>query len=190
MADDSERDNALFVNLVLIFQSAAMQQMGKILNPLTGKVDRNLEQARFSIDTLSMLKEKTRGNLSPDLERLLDSTLLQLRMNFVEESRVEEQPTSGREQASADETGAQAQRTSGREQAAGEEPGAGSGEVKDSAAEPMAAGPIAGEPAAGKSVAGEPVRADKETGDAGGSHESGGRSSGGARRRDRAGGAK
>lgn len=103
MADDSQRDNALFVNLVLIFQSAAMQQMGKIINPLTGKVERNLEQARFSIDTLSMLKEKTRGNLSSDLERLLDSTLLQLRMNFVEESRSDdsrsEETASGSEAA-------------------------------------------------------------------------------------------
>ena len=69
---DPNRDDALFVNLVLIFQGAAMQQMGKIANPLTGKVERNLEQARFSIDTLAMLREKTRGNLSDDLERLLD----------------------------------------------------------------------------------------------------------------------
>ena len=82
----AERDDALFVNLILIFQGAAMQQMGKIINPLTGKVERNLEQARFSIDTLAMLKEKTKGNLSADLERLLDSTLLNLRMNFVDES--------------------------------------------------------------------------------------------------------
>jgi len=90
VADDSERDNALFVNLILIFQSAAMQQMGKIMNPITGEVEKNLEQARFSIDTLAMLREKTRGNLSSDLERLLDSTLLQLRMNFVDESAAQE----------------------------------------------------------------------------------------------------
>ncbi|MFZ1948085.1 MAG: DUF1844 domain-containing protein [bacterium] len=89
MTSDIERDNALFVNLVIIFQSAAMQQMGKIMNPLTGKVEKNLEQARYSIDILSMLKEKTRGNLSEDLERLLDSALLQLRMNYVEEAAAE-----------------------------------------------------------------------------------------------------
>ncbi len=87
---DTERDDALFVNLILIFQGAAMQQMGKIINPLTGKIDKNLEQARFSIDTLAMLKEKTRGNLSADLDRLLDSTLFNLRMNYVEEAAREE----------------------------------------------------------------------------------------------------
>jgi len=82
----AERDDALFVNLVVIFQGAAMQQMGKVLNPLSGKIERNLEQARFSIDTLAMLREKTRGNLSGDLERLLESVLVNLRMNFVEEA--------------------------------------------------------------------------------------------------------
>jgi hypothetical protein len=89
LASDGERDDALFVNLVMIFQGAAMQQMGKIASPLTGKVERNLEQARFSIDTLAMLREKTRGNLSDDLARLLDSTLLNLRMNYVEEASAE-----------------------------------------------------------------------------------------------------
>ncbi|HVP56858.1 MAG TPA: DUF1844 domain-containing protein [bacterium] len=97
--DPAEKDDALFVNLILIFQGAAMQQMGKILNPLTGKIEKNIEQARFSIDTLAMLREKTRGNLSDDLERFLDSRLLNLRMNFVEESAKEadagEKPGAG-----------------------------------------------------------------------------------------------
>lgn len=88
MEASMNRDEALFVNLVMIFKSAAMQQMGKVVNPLTGKVERNLEQARFSIDTIAMLKDKTKGNLTTDLERLLDSVLLELRMNFVEETRV------------------------------------------------------------------------------------------------------
>jgi hypothetical protein len=81
-----EQQDALFVNLVLVFQSAAMQQMGKIANPVTGKIERNLDQARFSIDTIEMLRNKTRGNLSSELEKLLDSTLTNLRMNYVEEA--------------------------------------------------------------------------------------------------------
>jgi hypothetical protein len=97
-----EKDDALFVNLVLIFQGAAMQQMGKVLSPLSGKIERNLEQARFSIDTLAMLREKTRGNLSGDLERLVDSALVNLRMNFVEEAA---KPEPERTAASGDRTG-------------------------------------------------------------------------------------
>jgi hypothetical protein len=82
---DGDHDDALFVNLVLIFQGAAMQQMGKIISPMTGKIERNFEQARFSIDMLAMLQDKTKGNLSDDLARLLDSTVLNLRMNYVAE---------------------------------------------------------------------------------------------------------
>jgi hypothetical protein len=100
------RDEALFVNLVMIFKSAAMQQMGKVLNPLTGKVERNLEQARFSIDTIAMLKDKTKGNLPADLEKLLDSVLLELRMNFVEETRIGDTRPEAGEAAGARKTGA------------------------------------------------------------------------------------
>jgi hypothetical protein len=96
-----DRDEALFVNLVMIFKSAAMQQMGKVVNPLTGKVERNLEQARFSIDTIAMLKDKTSGNLSEDLNKLLDSVLLELRMNFVEETKVGDTPPAPQEPAEA-----------------------------------------------------------------------------------------
>ena len=104
MEASMNRDEALFVNLVMIFKSAAMQQMGKVVNPLTGKVERNLEQARFSIDTIAMLKDKTRGNLSDDLTKLLDSVLMELRMNFVEETRVGDTPPAGAgEQAEAPE---------------------------------------------------------------------------------------
>ena len=86
MAQSSETHDALFVNLVMIFKTAAFQQLGKTLNPMTGKVEKNLEQARFSIDMIEMLKDKTRGNLSEDLSKLVDSTLLELRMNYVEEA--------------------------------------------------------------------------------------------------------
>jgi hypothetical protein len=84
--DAGEQQDALFVNLVLMFQSAAMQQMGKISNLMTGQVEKNLDQARFSIDMLEMLKTKTRGNLSPEIGKLLDSTLTNLRLNYVDEA--------------------------------------------------------------------------------------------------------
>jgi len=85
MVDERTKQDALFVNLVMLFKEAALQQMGKLINPITGKVEKNLDQARFSIDTLDMLKAKTAGNLSSDLERLLDTTLIELRMNYIAE---------------------------------------------------------------------------------------------------------
>ena len=101
MAENLEQQDALLVNLVLIFQNAAMQQMGKITNPMTGEVEKNLEQARFSIDVIDMLRSKTRGNLSADLEKLLDTTLTNLRMNYVDEANKE---ASGEDGVKGDET--------------------------------------------------------------------------------------
>jgi hypothetical protein len=61
--------------------------LGRIENPLTGKIEKNLEQARFLIDTLDIIKEKTKGNLSPQEENVLNDMLFNLRMMYVEERR-------------------------------------------------------------------------------------------------------
>ncbi len=75
----------LFIHLVMMFHVAAMQQLGKVMNPITNKIERELEQAKFSIDTISMLKEKTKGNLSPSEEEYLGKVLFELQMNYVDE---------------------------------------------------------------------------------------------------------
>ncbi|MDD5686339.1 MAG: DUF1844 domain-containing protein [Elusimicrobia bacterium] len=74
-----------FLSLLFSLSSAAMQQMGKISNPLTSKVEKNLEQAKISIDMIEMLKVKTKGNLSEDENKFLESTLSDLQLNFVDE---------------------------------------------------------------------------------------------------------
>lgn len=71
---------------VLQQQQWTMVSLGKIQNPMTGELSRDLEQARFSIDLLAMLEEKTKGNLSDREARLLAQVLTNLRLNFVEES--------------------------------------------------------------------------------------------------------
>jgi hypothetical protein len=122
VAGHMEQQDALFVNLVLIFQNAAMQQMGKITNPMTGEIDRNLEQARFSIDMIDMLKNKTSGNLSPDLEKLLDTTLTNLRMNYVEEANKEasEDGRAERDEAPPEQDQSGAEEPEGEKRAAGD----------------------------------------------------------------------
>jgi len=74
-----------FIQLVVMFQSAAIQQMGKLGNPITQKVERDLEQAKFSIDMLEMIQHKTKGNLSENEKKFLDHILFELRMNYVDE---------------------------------------------------------------------------------------------------------
>lgn len=81
----NDKDAILFTRLILTFQSAAMQQLGKIANPITGKIERDLEQASYSIDTLAMIQNKCKGNLSDDEDRLLEVIVSELKLNYVDE---------------------------------------------------------------------------------------------------------
>jgi hypothetical protein len=62
----------------------AMVALGKIENPLTNKTETNHDQARFLIDTIEIIKEKTKNNLTSEEETLLADYLFNLRMMYVE----------------------------------------------------------------------------------------------------------
>jgi len=102
----SEQDSNLdphFLQLVLSMQAGAMQQMGKIASQLSGKVERDLPMAKFSIDILGMLETKTKGNLSEEEERMLTHVLYELRMNYVDEStKGDEDETSDKDESNQD----------------------------------------------------------------------------------------
>ena len=83
--ETGKKDELHFIQLVLMFQTAALQQMGKLQNPITQKIERDMEQARFSIDILEMIQNKTKNNLSENEKKFLEHTLFELRMNFVDE---------------------------------------------------------------------------------------------------------
>jgi hypothetical protein len=83
--ESEKKDEFHFIQLVLMFQTAAIQQMGKLQNPLTKKIERDLDQARFSIDMLEMIQNKTKNNLSENEKKFLEHTLFELRMNYVDE---------------------------------------------------------------------------------------------------------
>jgi len=80
-----QKQQALFMQLVLMFQQAAWQQLGKIPNPISNKIERNLEQARNSIDMLDMLKARTQNNLKDEEAKLLEEVLRTLKLNYVDE---------------------------------------------------------------------------------------------------------
>jgi hypothetical protein len=84
--ESGEKNPMLFSALVIMLHSAAMQQLGKIKHPATGKIERHLPAAQDTIDILDMLKEKTKGNLSPDEDRLLTQLLAELKLNYVDEA--------------------------------------------------------------------------------------------------------
>ncbi len=99
MTDSEIKIDQHLFQLVLSLQMAAMQNMGKIMSPITGKVERNLEQARISIDMLSMISEKTKGNLNDEENRFVSNILHELRLNFTDEAskpdpKPEDKPTA------------------------------------------------------------------------------------------------
>lgn len=111
MADSSaeQQNELLFMQLVMMFQGMAMQNLGKVMNPVTNKVERNLEQAKNMIDLLGMMEIKTKGNLNDNEKRLLDHALYELRMNYIDEmkkadapAQAEDKPENGESVGGAD----------------------------------------------------------------------------------------
>ncbi len=80
-----KQQQLLFMMLVQQHQQIAMMAMGKIKNPSTDKVERDLSTARYAIDTLGMLKDYTEGNLSAEASEYLSHVLATLRLNYVDE---------------------------------------------------------------------------------------------------------
>ena len=85
MPDKDDINKVLLNQLVSMFHFAALQQMGKVKNPMTDKVEQDLQQSRVSIDMIEMLHTKMKGNLSPDEERFFGDALKELRLNYVDE---------------------------------------------------------------------------------------------------------
>ena len=85
-----DKNDQLFMQLLYMFHTSAMQGLGKIADP-TGQVSRNLEYVSQTIDLMGMLKEKSKGNISEDIEKVLDGMLSELKLNYVDEKGKPEQ---------------------------------------------------------------------------------------------------
>ncbi len=74
-----------FINYISSLAFQALIFLGELPNPLDdSKLEKNLPQAKFLIDTLIMIREKTKGNLTPEEDNLISSTVYELQMKFVE----------------------------------------------------------------------------------------------------------
>ncbi len=96
-----QQNELLFMQLVMMFQGMALQNLGKVMNPVTNQIERNLEQAKNMIDILGMLDEKTKGNLNDNEQKLMEHVLFELRMNYVDELKKDE---AAEEQTSEEQT--------------------------------------------------------------------------------------
>ena len=81
-----DKNDQLYLQLLYLMHHTAMQELGKIANSVTGEVERNLEKAQQAIDMLEMLKEKTKGSLSEELDKTQEMMLSELRLNYVDEA--------------------------------------------------------------------------------------------------------
>ncbi|NWG01984.1 MAG: DUF1844 domain-containing protein [Syntrophaceae bacterium] len=86
-ADKSSEQGPLpeidFRNFILSLSTSALIQLGEIEDPFTQKKVKSLSLAKQTIDLIGMLKEKTKGNLTADEEKVIDYILYDLRMRYV-----------------------------------------------------------------------------------------------------------
>lgn len=87
MKEKIENIDVHFFQIVFSLQNAAMQQLGKIVSPVTGKIERDLSMARTTIDILGMMEKKMEGNLTAEESRFIGHSLHELRLNYVDETK-------------------------------------------------------------------------------------------------------
>ena len=86
-ASPASEESLSFSTFVVGLGSAVLIHLGGAPNPDTGRVEKDLSSARQNLDLLAMLREKTRGNLTADEEKLVEGLLSDLRLRYVEASR-------------------------------------------------------------------------------------------------------
>lgn len=76
-----------FSTLILSLANTALFQLGLIKTSESEEVKKDLQAARQTIDLIALLEEKTRGNLTEQEAKILEETLFQLRLVFVDASK-------------------------------------------------------------------------------------------------------
>jgi hypothetical protein len=87
-ASESHQEEPLpeinFSTFVISLSTQALMHLGEISNPISGKIDPDVPAAKQMIDMLGMIREKTKGNLNANEDRLMQDILFDLRMKYVE----------------------------------------------------------------------------------------------------------
>lgn len=82
-----EKFEATFSVLTMSIASSAAMALGLAPDPQTNATTKDKDMARFNIDLLVMLKDKTKGNLNNDESRFLDSVINDLQLKFIQENK-------------------------------------------------------------------------------------------------------
>ena len=86
-----------FETLITEYSTTAMAYLGGMPDPETQEPIFNLQLAKRMIDTIDLLKEKTKGNLSTPESNFLENTLYSLKMTYVRAVQSSASPESGKE---------------------------------------------------------------------------------------------
>ena len=84
--DDDQRaplPEVNFNSLIISLSSSALLHLGEIADPSTGEKKKDIALAKQSIDIISMLREKTRGNLTDEEQKFIDNILTDMRWRYV-----------------------------------------------------------------------------------------------------------
>ncbi len=84
-ADERPLPEITFAGFILSLSTTALFHFGDFPDPVTQETRQDLAAAKQTIDLLSILGEKTAGNLTADEQQLLEGMLYELRMRFVKE---------------------------------------------------------------------------------------------------------
>jgi len=91
MGEDKNVDQH-FASLVISLAATAWNQLGKVPSPVTGQMEKNLNNVSMTIDILVMIREKTKGNLTAEEDRLLSNTIADLQLNYADELKKNNNP--------------------------------------------------------------------------------------------------
>ncbi|MCC5926586.1 MAG: DUF1844 domain-containing protein [Bacteroidetes bacterium] len=84
-----QQQQLLFMMLVQQHEQIGMMGLGKLKDPSSDKITKDLNATRYAIDTLKMLETYTKGNLTGDMKSYLTHVLSTLQLNYVDEAKGE-----------------------------------------------------------------------------------------------------
>ncbi|MDD5362935.1 MAG: DUF1844 domain-containing protein [Ignavibacteria bacterium] len=89
---EDDKTTQMFFSLIYSFQMQTWMSLGKIKSPVSDKLEKDLNAAQTTIDVLDMIHAKTKGNLNEDETKFLEHVIAELKLNYVEETKKEENP--------------------------------------------------------------------------------------------------
>ena len=76
-----------FNSFIISLSSTALFHLGEIRDPQTGLTKLDLPLAKQAIDTVSMLKEKTEGNLTEEEQKIIEGVLTDIKWRFIKAAK-------------------------------------------------------------------------------------------------------